>query len=149
MKNLILILMIMIVFSGCSPILRPIIKVSEMERTCREIAIIIQKDGKGVSRKTPYSYSQTIEILREGFMPHYEFVVEKFGEKNCYGMCRVYNAGVFGKKIRLLVIEKLVIEKSENVRIWTWTGEIGVDGKISESEVSQIFANQISQFLMK
>jgi len=140
LKRKIVILMIAfsMMLSGCGVILRPFTG-SEREKICKDVAIIVEKDGKGVSRRVSYSYSQTIKILRQIFMPHHEFVVEK----GCYGMCKIYNAGRFGEKIRLILVNK-----SGKIRIWT--GEISVDGKISESnEISQIFAKEISQSLMK
>lgn len=147
MKREIVILMIAfsMMLSGCGVILRPFIGVPETEKICKDVAMIVEKDGKGVSRKTSYSYSQTIKILREMFMPHYEFVVEKFGEKSCYGMCKVYEAGVFGKKIRLILINN---QKSE-IRIWAGKIKI-IDGKISENnKVSQVFAEEIFQIIKK
>ncbi|MCD6412276.1 hypothetical protein J7K91_01155 [bacterium] len=129
-----------IVFSGCGVILGHFRGTSEAEKIWKKIAIIVQKDEKGVRIPVPYSYSQTIEIFREIFMPHYEFGVEKFGEKSCYGMCKVYNAGRFGEKIRLILISK------SEIRIWT--GKI-IDGKISESNEAQIFAEEIFQILSR
>ena len=137
MKHALLMIAFSMMLSGCG-VLSSFIGVSETEKVCKNVAIIVEKDGKGVSRRISYSDSQTIKILREIFMPHHEFVVEK----GCYGMCKIYNAGRFGKKIRLILV------KSSKIRIWT--GEIGVDGKISESnKVSQILAKEIAQFLMK